>query len=476
MRHMNLLKGFVLVLSALSFIFGDNAYANSGRKPNILIIIGDDCTHSDLSLYGGQNVNTPAIDQLASEGLTFNKAYVTMSMCTPSRSELYTGLQPVANGVCWNHAQARQGTQSIVQYLEKIGYRTGIAGKTHINPKEVFPFEMVPGVERNCVSVTAKYDPAGMKEFITRDSNQPFCLVTALTCSHAPWTVGDPSHFNQDSLKLPPYMIDTKETRDAYARYLAEIEVLDDQVGKTLDILKVAGVYDNTIVIFTSEQGSQFPYCKWTNYDNGVHTAFIVKWNGVIKPGRRTDALIQYCDVVPTILDAVGDNPEGFDGTSFLDVIKGKKDDHRKFAYFMHNNIPEGPSYPIRSVTDGKFHYILNLNNENMYVEKHMMGKPEHTGYWSSWMFNMNNTDNNFKVVSGYMLRKKEELYEVGKDKYERNSLAGETNYEDVQKELAEELLLWMSKTGDPGQSIDTKEEFNAQRKGNHFIINKEKE
>ena len=102
-----------------------------------------------------------------------------MSMCTPSRSELYTGLQPVANGVCWNHAQARQGTQSIVQYLEKIGYRTGIAGKTHINPKEVFPFEMVPGVERNCVSVTAKYDPAGMKEFITRDSNQPFCLVTS---------------------------------------------------------------------------------------------------------------------------------------------------------------------------------------------------------------------------------------------------------------------------------------------------------
>ena len=94
----------------------------------------------------------------------------------------------------------------------------------------------------------------------------------------------------------------------------------------------------------------------------------------------------------------------------------------------------------------------------------------------TSWMFNMNNTDNNFKVVSGYMLREKEELYEVGKDKYERNSLAGETNYEDVQKELAEELLLWMSKTGDPGQSIDTKEEFNAQRKGNHFIINKEKE
>ena len=271
------------------------------KKPNIVIIIADDCTHSELSLYGGKNVETPAIDKLASESLTFNKAYVTMSMCTPSRSELYTGLSPVSSGVCWNHSQARTGTQSIVQHLDKLGYRTGIAGKLHINPmKSVFPFELVEGVEGNCVSNTAKYDSKGMYEFVIRNPEQPFCLVTTLTCPHAPWTVGDASHFNSDSLVLPPYFVDTKETRIAYSKYLAEIEVLDEQVGKTIEMLKKANVYDNTIVIFTSEQGGQFPYCKWTNYDNGVHTAFVIRWKGVTTAGRRTDALIQYNDVLPT--------------------------------------------------------------------------------------------------------------------------------------------------------------------------------
>ncbi len=466
---MKILK-LTVIISCVSIFFYNKVNAQKNKKPNIVIIIGDDCTHNDLSLYGGQNVKTPAIDKLASEGLTFNKAYVTMSMCTPSRSELFTGMQPVNNGVCWNHANARTGTESIVQRLGKLGYRTGIAGKTHIQPKAVFPFEMVPGVERNCVSETSKYDPKGMFDFVTRDKAQPFCLVTALTTPHAPWTVGDPSHFNLDSLKIPPYMVDTKETRREYAKYLAEVEVLDEQVGKTLDMLKKAGIYDDTIIIFTSEQGSQFPYCKWTNYENGVKTAFVVKWNGVITPGKRTDALIQYCDVLPTLIDAAGGKPTDiFDGSSFLHVLQGKKDKHREYAYFMHNNYPEGPPYPIRSITNGKFHYISNLNSENMYIEKHLMGLPEHTSYWPSWMLNIIEDDKNLQIVSGYMLRPEEELFEPAKDKYERNNLAKKEEYTSIKKELAKELANWMQKQGDPGASIDTKKEFNAQKKGNHF-------
>ena len=445
-------------------------HSQSNDKPNIVIIIADDCTHSDLSIYGGQNVKTPAIDQLASEGLKFNKAYVTMAMCTPSRSELYTGLQPVANGASWNHAQTRPGTKSMVQHLAKFGYRTGIAGKLHIQPlKEVFPFELVPGIEENCVSNTAAFDGSGIKEFVTKNNQEPFCLVTALTCPHAPWTVGDPSHFVPENLTLPPYMMDTKETRKSYAKYLAEIEVLDEQVGKTIAVLKDANVYDNTIVIFTSEQGSQFPYCKWTNYDNGVHTAFVVRWKGVTEAGKSTNALIQYNDVLPTLLEAVGGKPEGFDGTSFLKVLKGKKETHRKYAYFMHNNFPEGPPYPIRAITDGKYHYISNLANKNIFIEKHMMGKPEHTGYWSSWLYNITNSENNYKLISGYMIRPQEELFNVEKDRFERNNIAEDNEFDGVKNVLSKELKIWMKKQGDPGASIDSRKEFNAQKDGQHF-------
>ncbi len=432
--------------------------------------MADDCTHSDLSVYGGVNVETPRIDQLASQGLTFNKAYVTMSMCVPCRAELYTGMQPVSSGVCWNHSIARTGTKSIVHYLCDLGYRTGIAGKVHADPREVYPFEMVDGVERNCVSETAKYDAGKMKEFIGRDKDQPFCLVATLVVPHIPWTVGDPSHFDPATLKLPPYLADTKETRIEFAKYLAEIEVLDSQIGQTLDLLRAADIEDNTIVIFTSEQGAQLPFCKWTNWDNGVHTGFIVRWPGIVQAGKRTDALIQYNDVLPTLLDAVGaDVADNFDGSSFLPVLKGEKDTHREFAYFMHNNVPEGPAYPIRSVNNGEYHYIRNLTSDKLYIEKHLMARMPLNLYWPSWIFEASNNEKTLDLVNRYMKRPYEELYDIKADRFELNNLVEQDETESVKNSLSNELDKWMKEQGDPGAEIDSFKELNKARKGNHF-------
>ena len=119
-------------------------HAGSTEKPNILLIIADDATYRDLSLYGGQNVSTPNIDHLARDGVVFNNAFLSMSMCNPCRTELYTGLYPARNGSCWNHSAARVGTKSIVHYLGDLGYRVGLCGKKHVNPEEIFPFEMSP--------------------------------------------------------------------------------------------------------------------------------------------------------------------------------------------------------------------------------------------------------------------------------------------------------------------------------------------
>ena len=444
------------------------------EKPNILIIIADDCTHSDLPLYGGVNVKTPQIDKLASEGMTFNKAYVTMSMCVPCRAELYTGLQPATNGVCWNHSIARTGLKSIVHYLGDLGYRTGIAGKVHASPKEVFPFEMVEGVERDCVSETANYDAEKLREFMVKDQKQPFCLVTALVVPHIPWTVSDPSHFNPEKLELPTYLADTKETREEFAKYLAEIEVLDQQVGATLNLLNEEGIADNTLVIFTSEQGAQLPFCKWTNWDMGVHTGFIVRWPGKVKAGTRTNALIQYNDVLPTLLEALtGKTDTGFDGSSFLPVLLGEKDIHRKFAYFMHNNVPEGPAYPIRSLTDGVYHYIRNLAPNKLYIEKHLMARMPLNNYWPSWIFEATENEYTQELVNRYMNRPYEQLYNTSNDPFELDNLAEKENMNSIKNSLSAELDNWMKKQGDPGAEIDSFEELNKARKGNHFKNNR---
>jgi len=447
-----------------------NVKSAGNIKPNILIIIADDCTFSDLPLYGGVNVKTPEIDKLSSQGMTFNKAYVTMSMCVPCRAELYTGMQPANNGVCWNHSIARTGLKSIVQYLGQAGYRTGIAGKVHAKPSEVFPFEMVDGVERNCVSETAKFDATKLAEFINKDKQQPFCLVTALVVPHIPWTVGDSSHFNPKELELPPYLADTKETRKEFAKYLAEIEVLDQQVGATLNLLKEMGINDNTIVIFTSEQGSQFPFCKWTNWDMGVHTGFIVRWPGNVKPGVRTDAIIQYADVLPTLLDVLGmETDSQFDGSSFLLVLKNEKNTHREFAYFMHNNVPEGPAYPIRSITDGEFHYIRNLSSEKLYIEKHLMARMPLNKYWPSWIFEATNNPKILELVTRYMQRPAEELFYLKTDPNEQENLSERQDVKEIKMKLSDELDRWMKQQGDPGAKMDSMEELNKAKKGQHF-------
>ncbi|HLP73500.1 MAG TPA: sulfatase [Bacteroidales bacterium] len=473
-RNPSNLLGFS-TLAGLNLLIGTSGciagQPEKKEKPNIMIIIADDCTYRDLPLYGGQNLKTPNIDRLASQGLTFNNAFVSMSMSVPCRASLYTGLYPVTNGVCWNHVPARTGTKSIVHYLGELGYRTGLAGKIHANPRTVFPFEMVEGLERDCVAPTAGFSTEEIERFIKRDDKSPFCMIAALVVPHVPWTAGDPSHFKPDKLNLPGYVADTKEMRKQYSRYLAEIEVLDQQVGSLMELLERTGRKDNTIVLFTSEQGSQMPGCKWTNWNTGVHTGFIASWPGKIKPGERTDAIIQYEDVLPTLVEAAGVSykPGIFQGNSFLPVLLGKKSSHREFAYYMHNNYPEGPSYPIRSVSDGKYHYIRNLKSQNLYFEKHLMGNMAPNEYWLSWVFQSPDNDNAYNLIMRYMKRPPEELYRIETDPEEMNNLINDQTFTKVKQRLSDELDRWMKEQGDPGAAIDTKEAWTDATKGHHF-------
>ena len=442
-------------------------------RPNFLLIIADDATYLDLSVYGGRNVATPNIERLASQGVVFNNAFLAMAMCNPCRTELYTGLYPACNGSCWNHSAARKGTRSIVHYLRDLGYRVGIAGKTHVGPPASFPFEKVPGMVGNCCHRNPKSSTRGVRQFIARDDRQPFCLVVGLIHPHCPWTVGDPSRFDLAKLDLPPNLADTKATRRDFAKYLAEIEVLDREVGQILKVLDESGQADNTLVLFTSEQGAQFPGCKWTNYNTGVHTALIARWPGRIRPGRRTDALVQYADILPTLIEAAGGDPQAgdFDGTSFLPVLLGRTERHRRYAYFMHNNIPEGPPYPIRAVTDGTWHYIRNLAPDAIYIEKHMMGQTQWHDYWLSWLFEATFDERTRRLVNRFLHRPPEELYRLDKDPYELTNLAGEPTHADVQKRLSAELDRWMEAQGDPGAALDTPKEWKASRQGRHFPL-----
>ena len=444
--------------------------------PNVLVIMADDCTFNDLPAYGGQNAKTPHIDKLAREGLLFRRAYLSEAMCQPCRAELFSGQYPTRNGCAWNHSASRNSVASMPHHLGPLGYRVGLAGKVHVKPKKVFPFEEIDGFDSNCVrNPTRPHQLSGISEFIGRDQQKPFCLVVALVEPHVPWVMGDASQYPPATIKLPPNLADTPRTRQDFSAYLAEITYMDGQVGEILKVLEESGKANDTLVLFTSEQGSQFPGCKWTNWDTGIHTGLIARWPEKIEGGRTTDAVVQYADILPTLLTLAGGDcsEKPYDGRSFAGVLRGEETSHRQYAYGLHNNIPEGPRYPIRTVTDGEWRYIRNLLPEEIYIEKHLMGI-KGTGalnnpYWATWVRDSWNNPHTYKVVRRYMRRPAEQLYHTAEDPYEMSNLAGTPEFSEIQKKLSMELDRWMKRQGDPGAPQDTQRAHKAAKEGKHL-------
>jgi len=442
---------------------GAEKHSAKTRRPNILFILADDCTYNVLGCFGGKDVKTPNIDALARQGMTFTRAYSAMSMCAPFRAELYTGLYPVRNGVAWNHSIAKPGTKSVCHHMKALGYRVGLSGKKHASPASVFPFESPKGFPAG----------QGIREFMTKDPKEPFCLFLCSNNPHAAWTTGDPSKIDPAKISLAPIQHDDPATRDATRRYLAEVGDLDREVGEMLALLKHTGQVDNTLVMFSSEQGWALGFAKWSNWNLGVHTGMLARWPGHIKPGANTDALVQIADVLPTFIDAAGGDPAAYklDGRSFLGVLKGKATQHRKYVYGIHNNVPEGRPYPIRSIRDGEFHYIINLTPDQAYHEKHVMIAKSRLAWWPALEAAAAKGDKSAKsLMARYQHRPAEELYRVDADPYELKDLAASPEFADIKKRLRTELHRWMAAQKDPGAAMDTPAAHAANRKAGKIL------
>ena len=200
----------------------------------------------------------------------------------------------------------------------------------------------------------------------------------------------------------------------------------------------------------------------------------MASWPDKIAAGKRTDAIVQYADIAPTLLElAAAENPtdQTFDGMSFAEVLRGKADTHREFAFGIHNNLPEGPAYPIRTVTDGKFRYIRNLMPDELYIEKHLMGGGRlNNPYWATWVGDDPMTKpESYDRIKRYMSRPEEQLYHTVEDSYEMQNLAKDSGYEDTRSRLSKALDEWMKAESDPGAAVDTVEALKASRQGKHM-------
>ena len=449
-------------------------------RPNIVVILADDLASHELGCYGGKNVPTPHIDRIAREGVRFTHCFASTSMSCPIRASLYTGLYPVRSGTYKNHQTSRSDIKSVTDYLPENGYPVWLTGKIHNTPRSVYQFDMIPGFEKDCTSETADYFTDSL-ELRIRNVSGPFCLFVCSTLPHAPWTVGDRSSIDPDKLILPPLLPDSKEFREVYRTYLAEVKALDEQVGVIWKMLEETGQLDNTLLLFLGEQGAQFPGGKWTCWNYGVSSAMIARYPAKIKPGSVSDVLVQYEDILPTLVEFTGGIPSGvttgnsslpakendrttfdatpslpakendrptFDGISFLPALFGKKVEHRPWAYGNHNNVPEGSAYPIRSIRDKRYHLIVNLTPEATYLEKHVMN----SYVWTLWT---QGDDHALTMANRYLHRPAIEFYDTKNDPWELNNLASDRRYAEKIAVMRSSLDSWMEEQGDLGAAID---------------------
>ena len=421
--------------------------ASAAEKPNFVFVIADDCTFRDIGCYGGQ-AHTPNIDRLAGQGMRFTHCFQAAPMCSPTRHNIYTGLYPVKSGAYPNHTFAKPGTKSVVHYLQPLGYRVALSGKRHISPPEVFPFEYI--------GAGSNPDFAMVDTFINecKKSDTPFCLFACSNEPHSPWNKGDPSRYDADSLELPPYFVDTPTTRENMTRYLAEITYYDSQVGECLALLDKHKLADNTLVIVVSEQGSSFPFGKWTCYDTGLQSAMIARWPGKISPGVVNNAMVEYLDVLPTYIEVAGGTvPEVLDGKSLLPVLVDGKKEHKThvFGEMTTRGIINGSDhFGIRSVRSRQFKYIWNFTPEVQF-----QNACTKSSIFESWREKASEDADADDKVHRYEHRPGVELYDVAKDPFEWNNLADDPEYADVKAKLKAELLGWMESTGDKGQQAE---------------------
>ena len=413
-------------------------------KTNLIFIIADDLTFRDIGCYGGQ-AHTPNIDFLATEGMLFERCFQSSSMCSPTRHNIYTGLYPFNSEAYPNHTFAKLGTKSVVHYLQPLGYRVALSGKTHIKPQSVFPFEYSRQDNNPDMEAVDRL----MAESVAEGSH--FCLFACSNEPHGPWDKGDASIYPPDKVILPPYIVDTPEIRKGFSAYLAEITYYDSQVGQILALLDKHGLKENTLVMVVSEQGNSMPFAKWTCYGNGLQSAMIVRWPGHVKPGSTTSAMVEYTDVLPTFIEAAGGSEvSGLDGESFVPVLAGASNRHRNYVFgqVTTRGINKGSdAYPIRTVRDESFRLVWNLMPDVEYAN----------AYTGSKAFKSMITKGTFgdarakEFVSRYQHRPEFELFDCLADPLEMNNLAGNPEYASVKERLKNKLDAWMSDQGDAG-------------------------
>jgi N-sulfoglucosamine sulfohydrolase len=438
-----------------AFALGVCLPAVAADRKNVVVMIADDLG-LQVGCYGDKTADTPNLDKLAAGGTRFTKAFASVASCSPSRATMLTGMPTHQCGQYGlAHATHNQHSFRTVKGLPALlapaGYKTGVIGKLHVQPKEVFPWDAeVQDGGRNPVSMATK-----AKKFLEDAGDKPFFLWLGYTDPHraAKGFANETKYpdsvpavkFDPKTLPLPYHLPDTPETRTEMAEYYQSVARLDHGVGLILKLLDDMKLADNTLVVFLSDNGIPFPGAKTTLYDSGVHLPLIVR-----KPGQKAavnEALVSWTDLAPSLLEWCGVKPpDGMKGKSWLPVLEQPNPKGFDAVYGSHQFHEVTMYYPMRMVRTPTHKLIVNL--------AHPLEYPSASDLWGSdmWQGVLKRNDKMMgsREVKAFLHRPAVELYDVAADPNELKNLADDSKLADVRKDLEAKLAAWRKATNDP--------------------------
>lgn len=439
------------------------------KRPNIVLMVADDHGLETLGCYGNDVVETPHLDAVAGEGVRFENAFCTTASCAASRSVILTGIHNHTNGTYGHthgnhHFHCFDDVVSLPKLMNDGGYRTGRVGKEHYAPKEVFPFQWgYPAAEfgRDDVKMSEACRP-----FIQEDG--PFLLYWCSMNPHRagvredhplkPNSFGNPDEafpgdqerpYGEDEVDIPDFLSDTPEARAELAQYYQSISRLDRGVGRLMDILKEEGKYDDTVVIYVSDNGAAFPQAKTTLYEPGMNLPCIVKTPDKIGAGTTCDGLVTWADLTPTVLDFAGFLSESgnFFGRSFKGILGQESPaDWRDEIYASHTFHGVTNYYPMRVLRTKKHKFIYNIAWKLDYSFA--------SDLWAActWQRALKDGVDTFgkRKVDAYVHRPRFELYDLENDPDELNNLAEDPEHRALAESFKDKLRAFQKETRDP--------------------------
>ena len=415
----NSIKYSLIKLAAISAVFTFNCYAsnisNVGSKPNIILIVADDLGYGDIEPYGQQYTKTPTLNVLAKEGIKFTQHYAGSTVCGPSRASLLTGLHSGHSSIRGNPKWTDSGKPvdlskqdtTFATMLQNNGYRTAVVGKWGMAEEVPTNLDAMPNAQgfdyffgyKTHLAAHHYYWPTLFENnneyplvgndylknkgqythdlFTTKaldyikqsnaDKQQPFFLYLAYTIPHLALTVPEDAKSQYKNLGWPKRKLNTdghyRNDAEGNVTYAAMISRMDRDIGKVMNALKEQGIDDNTLVIFTSDNGHEYDNGFFNSngplrgkkrdlYEGGIRVPFIARWPDKIKAGTTSEHASAFWDYFATLCDLSMDKKSqacaNTDGISFVNALTGQQEQAKHNYLYWEFNEKEGPLQALR--------------------------------------------------------------------------------------------------------------------------------